>query len=527
MRKKIYFLLFVVFGIAIVVNMVVTKQETEFLIANIAEKKFEIRQKEFDVLLEDKNNFLDSFAKFLASSPEIINGYLENNRSKIIDFVKPLYTNLHDSKLIEEMHFFKPPAISFVNFVNLKVHNINVSKERRDIDWVSSSFAPSTHFYICRLYPGLRATYPIVYNNSLLGSISFGMHIDNFREIFKKLKVDDVSIYLNDNDLKNSLLPQKYAFFEKYSIYKDYKVLGSLYQITLKPGYEIKNYNVYTKIEITDFFKNKIGYMVIVDDISKTIANIKNKQTTKLIFQIFSYALVLFVIFILFKIIFKKIDEMKIILDNISHQKFDKLPNKTTSSDTIESFKNLIIDVGHQIEGYINLLKKEVKDFSKKAYYDALTNAYNRAFFNEVQNEIFLKHKIENKLLCIVMLDVDGFKKINDTYGHDIGDIVLKELVDCIKKFIRKDDILIRIGGEEFIIILPNTDTKAVYLISEKIRKAVEDLSVDIGQRYINFTISLGISCLHEDDTSLSETIKRSDENLYKAKRNGKNRVEL
>ncbi len=505
-----------------------TKKSLNLITKEKAEQIYNIRQSEYNVILNDKKNFLNSFAKFISSSDIVIKSYLENNRTKLIDFVMPLYKNLHASGLLEEIHFFKRPAISFVNFANLKAFNMDVSKARADILWVNTSFAPSTHFYVCRLYPGLRATYPIIYKDKLLGSVSFGIHINAFSKLFKSLGVKDVSIYLNDIELKKSLLPNKYAFFQKLPSFKEWKVLGNVYKIDLsRSGYEIKNGIVYTKIEIKDFFKNTMAYLVIKDDISSSINLLKQKALNKMILELFSYLFVFAVIFTLFKYLFDKLNEMNHILNLIKNQKFNEIPKKTNPKDELDIYKNNLIDVANDIKAYISLLTQKVEKYSDKAYKDGLTEVFNRRFLEEKAKELFLQYKLSDAQVGIIMLDIDNFKKINDTYGHDVGDLVLIALVNTIKQIIRKNDIFIRYGGEEFIIILPNSNIENTYKIAEKIRQEIEKVKIHIGDKHFSFTISLGISEIHKDDKSIYDAIKRADMNLYKAKRNGKNRVEL
>ncbi len=496
------------------------------LILNSAKNRYDTRTTEYKVLLEDKKNFLDSFAKFLASSPAVINGYLENNRTQIINYVMPLYKNLYP-RFIEEIHFFKPPAISFVNFSNLKSKNINLINVRKDIAWIDSSFTPSTYFYICRQYPGLRATYPIIYKNRLLGSISFGMNITIFKKLFKNLNAKKVSIYLNNNDLKNALALKNYKNYAKYPVYKNYIVIGNILKVNLKPGYEIHNNTIFTKIAIKDFFKRTIGYIVIEDDISKSVFTIKNLLYAKLTVEIISYILIFIVIILLFKTIFNKIHELYEILNLIKEKEFDKLPPKTKEKDELDKFKNNLIDVAEDEKRYISALNMEIEKFENKAYRDGLTGILNRMFLEEKAKEIFLKYSPKKKPMGVIMLDIDDFKKINDTYGHDVGDLALIELTNTINRLIRKEDFFIRYGGEEFVILLPNTHVKNTLKVAKKIREEIEKIKIKLPDtdKILKFTISIGVSETHANDTSIFDTIKRADINLYKAKKSGKNRV--
>lgn len=126
-----------------------------------------------------------------------------------------------------------------------------------------------------------------------------------------------------------------------------------------------------------------------------------------------------------------------------------------------------------------------------------------------------------------MMIDIDKFKKINDTYGHHIGDIVIISLANTLKELSRKSDVVCRFGGEEFLILLPETDIVGADSIAEKIRKSVEETLVDIEEEQrLKYTISTGISEVKiKEETNLEETIQRADEALYKAKEGGRNRV--
>jgi diguanylate cyclase (GGDEF)-like protein len=120
-------------------------------------------------------------------------------------------------------------------------------------------------------------------------------------------------------------------------------------------------------------------------------------------------------------------------------------------------------------------------------------------------------------------LDIDYFKKINDTYGHDTGDKVLETMSSIFRVSIRGFDSLIRWGGEEFLLIAPTTDLEKAGLLAERLRKIIENQSFDTAGK---ITISLGVASFRSDDNKDS-IVKRADEALYVAKRNGRNRVEI
>jgi len=178
-----------------------------------------------------------------------------------------------------------------------------------------------------------------------------------------------------------------------------------------------------------------------------------------------------------------------------------------------------------EIKEHIELKRyyiKHQRELEERAYKDGLTQIYNRRYFEEEFDREIARYKREKTPLSIFMFDIDKFKHINDTYGHQRGDDILKELVILIKNNIRAIDIFARWGGEEFISILPNTILKDAILVAEHLKKIIENYKfID----NIKVTCSFGVAEFKQNDTK--ETIvKKVDKALYRAKERGRNRVE-
>lgn len=189
-----------------------------------------------------------------------------------------------------------------------------------------------------------------------------------------------------------------------------------------------------------------------------------------------------------------------------------------------------IIDFDNEIALYtafkdITAQKQYEQDLFEKAVKDPLTGCYNRRQFNELIAREMNRYVRYNTVFSLIMMDIDHFKRVNDTYGHDIGDLVLKNMAACCASSIRSSDILCRFGGEEFMIILPETTIENAYVAAEKIRKKIETLQIPLEDgRIIRFTLSLGIS----DSTQASDVetlIKYADTALYTAKETGRNQT--
>ena len=167
--------------------------------------------------------------------------------------------------------------------------------------------------------------------------------------------------------------------------------------------------------------------------------------------------------------------------------------------------------------------KKQLQDLAE---HDPLTNLYNRRYLMDVSQGYIALAKRKKEALSVIMLDVDNFKLVNDTFGHKVGDEVLLCISNILMEMTRKSDIVSRYGGEEFVIVLPDTDIDKAVLISEKIRMAVEKHIYCFNEEHIAFTVSLGVSSL---DLNLEESLElaliRADKAMYEAKASGKNLV--
>jgi len=174
----------------------------------------------------------------------------------------------------------------------------------------------------------------------------------------------------------------------------------------------------------------------------------------------------------------------------------------------------------------MNKLNQELQEANIKlkelSELDYLTKLYNRRYFETIVKDILSIDTKEENTTSLVMFDIDDFKKINDKYGHNVGDKVLIELAINLKKYSRKDDIIARVGGEEFLILLPNTSLSGAKVHCENIRQMIEQLKIKDGNNSISFTVSMGLTFFKEDDT-LDSVLLRTDDSLYQVKRSGKN----
>jgi diguanylate cyclase (GGDEF)-like protein/PAS domain S-box-containing protein len=156
---------------------------------------------------------------------------------------------------------------------------------------------------------------------------------------------------------------------------------------------------------------------------------------------------------------------------------------------------------------------------------DYLTNLYNRRYFMQRGAEEFKRARRNNQPLALLMMDIDHFKNVNDTYGHDAGDMALQQVAATLKSSLREIDILGRIGGEEFAVLLPNISLHEAAVLAERVRKAVAGTSVEIPGGSLTITISIGVAVLTNETSGIDNILKNADVAMYQAKSCGGNCV--
>jgi len=172
------------------------------------------------------------------------------------------------------------------------------------------------------------------------------------------------------------------------------------------------------------------------------------------------------------------------------------------------------------------IIKHSLDQVENQLYFDELTSVYNRKTgMNRLNEEIARAGRI-GKPTCVAILDIDNFKTINDTYGHLVGDRVLRHVALQIKNSLRTCDIVARYGGEEFLIILPDTDEINAIMALDRVKMNIAKKPIRVGREYLNITVSIGVTEISNNEHPLS-SIDKADKALYKAKKNGKNKIEV
>jgi len=218
-----------------------------------------------------------------------------------------------------------------------------------------------------------------------------------------------------------------------------------------------------------------------------------------------------------------------------SGKDYSKEQIRTNFTELLDNYKKLfkqskrLIRMSDRMEAELAITKAELEKYTKQlkvqATTDSLTGLANRRKITRVLEESLDELNNGNKDdFNIIMLDIDFFKKVNDNYGHPMGDVVIKEVSNYIHNKVEKEGIVGRFGGEEFLSILYNNDKSSVFRIADQIRKDIEEKKIHFESNSINVTVSMGIASSQESQV-FQGILDIADKRLYKAKENGRNQV--
>ncbi len=184
------------------------------------------------------------------------------------------------------------------------------------------------------------------------------------------------------------------------------------------------------------------------------------------------------------------------------------------------------VNVGKRLVESDDKLKEYAAQMERLATTDSLTGILNRRHFLKCGEEEIERACRYERSLSILLMDIDHFKNVNDTYGHAAGDEALRTMTKMCRLALRTNDIFGRMGGEEFAAVLPEIDIKNALEVSERIRMSLEKLEIDYDGKPIRITVSIGVTSLESLDRNIESLLKRADKALYTAKNNGRNRIE-
>ncbi|WOE70945.1 GGDEF domain-containing protein [Hydrogenimonas thermophila] len=199
----------------------------------------------------------------------------------------------------------------------------------------------------------------------------------------------------------------------------------------------------------------------------------------------------------------------------------------TNDKKQADHFKRQTPTLNYYLENAKPVIESKLlmEQLRQKSLHDGLTGLYNRKFLEEFIDQVTHQAERQETKYGVLMLDIDFFKKVNDTYGHDVGDKFIKLLADTVKSIVRDSDIVARYGGEEFVVLLHESTPEGAIKVAEKIRTIFAEKSIYINGEHVKKSISIGVAFFPSEAETIREAIKHADVALYKAKERGRNRV--
>ena len=461
---------------------------------------------EYNTIYSNNQKIADLIFETEINKSQIIELFKNRERKKLYQYLLSNYKKFRTFS-VRQLHFHLPNNESFLRMHRPTKFGDNLLKARLTVKYVNESKKRIDGFEEGKIFNGFRFVYPLFDGTEYIGSVEISFSALSFiKEIESNYKI--ISNFLIDKSVVNE------------KVFK----------------HEQSNY-VQSPIPEYYFQKSILDYINI--DLSKTelskeqTKNIHNQIQDGKPFSIYSKSFSQIVTFIPMKNpISKRVtaalafrsNDISIAKEN-RHTIFALMISTTIIGLVLlliyKEFQSRIL-----LHQRIDRRTKELLVLNKKleemAHVDSLTGAYNRRYFYEISKKLLSFTKREKKPLSIAMIDIDKFKDVNDTYGHDVGDEVLKVLVNEIKNNIRDSDVFVRYGGEEFVLLLPNTDLEHALVITQKLRVIIESCQkVDS----LKFTISIGLAAFIDSKDDIESLVKKADEALYEAKNSGRNRV--
>jgi len=407
----------------------------------------------------------------LIINDKVIDAISSKNRAKLKELLQDKF-NFLKTKHISQLHFYLKDKTSFIRFNKENRYGDYLGNIRESINKAFKESKPVYGFEIGRVTSGFRAVFPIFKDKKLIGGVEIAFSFD----VFRKLIGENYFLLLNKKVVDKTIFKDERKKYVSYPLDKNYLIskedfLNGKFENIKKFGNAICSIN-----EVKLYKKDKDYY--VLDSI--LIKNFSNKEFGRILYLEKSKDI---------KYLFKEYEKYNILIIIFAF------------------FSVMILFFYDKIQTQTSLAEK-----------DELTKLLNRRGCNHK-----IKEKINSDLdASLIMFDIDFFKKINDKYGHDVGDEVLEKISQLVSNKVRRSDVLCRVGGEEFLIYLPNAKLKQAKRVAQNIRKTIESYQFDkVGK----VTISMGVTEKLLSD-NLDTLMKKADLALYRAKELGRNRVQ-
>ena len=419
-------------------------------------------------------------------------------RKQLYKTLLPTYKNMKKYSIIQ-LQFMLPNSISFLRFHKPNRYGDSLTKSRETINYVNKNKISITAFEQGRIFHGFRNVYPLYQGKEFVGVVEIAFSFHSLQNFLTNIDSSSYLFILKKKVIKEKVIQSEQKNY-KNSSFKEYKydtsTLNNTMQIPLDLLYKI----------------NKI----IAKQVEKKLQGDKAFSISLHKKSIYNNAPIV----ISFLPIANLDDKVVAFIIHYSFEETISLLKNNNRRVTIAlSFVAIVLSLILLL--YLLYLENRQKQIFDIATHDALTGIYNRHALNDVLEQQLKEAERYDKELSVIFFDIDFFKKVNDTYGHDVGDIILKNIASLVREQLRDSDMFARWGGEEFIIFLPKTSNKNATDIAQKLRVLIKEYAFD---KVDTVTCSFGVTQLSSNDDKTS-FVKRVDTYLYKAKESGRDCV--
>ena len=400
---------------------------------------------------------------------------------------------------VRQLHFHLPRAVSFLRFHRPNKFGDSLVGVRPTIDYVDKHYAPIHGFEEGRIFNGFRNVYPIFYHDTFVGTVEISYSFDAIKEATLHVEESAMVFLMNSNIVKTKVFASEesnYLPSEFKTLSYDKKILKKQ---TLLSKQELHAINRLIAPRVEKKLGDNVPFSILFQN--DYIANGRN-------------------LVISFIPVFNIQDKQVAYVINYAEDHIGALvKQKNDFSFVVLSLFSLLLSGA--IATIVLMLQRKHNDVYAMATHDELTGVLNRHGLNTVLLKRISEHERYGRAISFVFFDIDHFKKVNDTYGHKAGDVILQELCALVERTIRFSDILVRWGGEEFLIVLPETALAEAILLAEKLRIRIAEHQFS---RPEHITCSFGVTELNDGELQ-EDVLKRVDEFLYRAKELGRNRI--
>jgi len=478
-------------------NIAVEQQKSSYLDmqTELLEVKYKTNYNYFKIMSKDIYSIYqenESIINLILTANN--SGIDEKNRlrEKLYNKLKKRYKRFKNMGVMQ-LHFHLKDNTSFLRMHKPEKFGDDLTKFRPSVAIVNKTKKPSEGFEVGKIVHGFRFVYPLFKASKHIGSMEVSFSSEKLMN----------TILSNSNNIIDSHFLVSKEEVEK-NMWEEYR--NSLYSLSREnPKFLIETRTHYSQNETVVNESNKIILNNMQKGISFSISSIYNHETSVGTF-----------------IPIQNIDADQVIAYMVVYSETDYLDNLSMQEQYIQILFISIVILLFMFSLYVTVNNEKLQ---KMAHYDKLTSLANRAYFYiELKKEINRTKRLKSKL-AVMFIDLDGFKAVNDTYGHDAGDQLLvdvaRRLVDCV----RDVDIVARLGGDEFTVALCNvkSEDKALRVAN----KIIDELNKNflINKNIVNIGASIGISIYPDYAKNSDDIIKQSDDAMYMAKENGKNRA--